>query len=128
MGREIMKAYITCPVSHTSKRLKLLPLIEKVVKTKGIEPFVFKIGGKPADIFQRDLEALKSSDILIAEVSERSHGVGIEIGISYNFVLKRILLIEKGGFVTKLAEGMPDTQIIEYSDEADLIAKLGEAL
>jgi len=123
-----MKAYITCPASHTKKRLKLLPIIEEVVKAKDIEPFIFKIGGEAGDIFERDLEALKSSDLLIAEVSERSHGVGIEIGLSYSIGLKRILLIEKGNFVTKLAQGLPDTQIIEYSDEADLKVKLSKVL
>ena len=92
-----MKAYITCPVSHTQKRLDLLPIIETIVKSKGIESFVFQIGGSPKEIFQRDFEQLKSSDILIAEVSERSHGVGIEIGLSYSFGLKRILLLENGG-------------------------------
>lgn len=123
-----MKAYITCPASHTSNRLKLLPLIEKVVKVKGIEPLVFKIGGDPADIFNRDYEALKSSDILIAEVSERSHGVGIEIGMSHSLGLKKILLIENGNFVTKLAQGMPDTIIVEYLDKDDLEDKLGQVL
>ncbi len=113
--------------SH-KKRLKLLPLIEKVVKSRGIEPFVFKIGGRSADIFERDYRALKSCDILIAEVSERSHGVGIEIGLSYCLGLKRILLIEKGSFVTKLAEGMPKTNIIKYSSENDLEDKLKKAI
>ena len=123
-----MKAYITCPVSHTNKRLKLLPLIEKVVKAKGLEPLVFTIGGEPADIFKRDIKALKSSDILIAEASEGSHGVGMEIGLSHCLGLKRILLVEIGNFVTKLAQGMPDTTIVEYLDEDDLQDKLGEAL
>jgi hypothetical protein len=123
-----MKVYITCPASHTKKRLKLLPIIEKVVKSKGIESFVFKIGGEPKDIFKRDLSALRSNDILIAEVSERSHGVGIEIGLSYLLGLKRILLIEKGNFVTKLAQGMPDTIIIEYLGEEGLRNKLGKVL
>jgi hypothetical protein len=123
-----MKAYITCPASHTRKRLKLLLIIEQAVRSKDIKPFVFKIGGKPKDIFKRDYEQLKNSDILIAEVSERSHGVGIEIGLSYCLGLKRILLIEKGKFVTKLAEGIPDTEIVEYSGKKDLRSGLEKAL
>jgi len=123
-----MKAYITCPESHTRKRLKLLLIIEQAVRSKDIKPFVFKIGGKPKDIFKRDYEQLKNSDILIAEVSERSHGVGIEIGLSYCLGLKRILLIEKGKFVTKLAEGIPDTEIVEYSGKKDLRSGLEKAL
>jgi len=123
-----MKAYITCPVSHTQERINLLPILKKVVETNGMEAFVFEVGGQPKKIFKRDYEQLKSSDILIAEVSERSHGVGIEIGLSYQLGHKRILLIEKGNYVTKLAQGMPSTIIIEYSDTEDLISQLTNAL
>ena len=121
---EPMKAYITCPVSHTQQRLNLLPSIKKVVEDNGIEPFVFEIGGDSRDIFERDYRNLKTSDIIIAEVSERSHGVGIEIGLSYSLGLKRILLIQVGSFVTKLAQGMPETTIISYQHKDDMIIKL----
>jgi len=119
-----MKAYITCPVSHSKERINILPEIEKIVKENNIEPFVFKIGGDPRDIFKRDYEQIKSSDILIAEVSEPSHGVGIEIGISYSQGLKIILLQEKGKNVTKLAQGIPNIVIIDYNDLEDLKKKL----
>jgi len=119
------KAYITCPVSHTQERLNLLPEVKTVVESKGIEPFVFIVGGEPDEIFKRDYNQLKTADIIIAEVSERSHGVGIEIGMSFCLGLRRILLIESGQTVTKLAQGMPDTVIIEYKDSNDLKDKLG---
>ena len=123
-----MKAYITCPVSHTKERLDLLPEIKSVVKEKGIDFFVFKIGGNPAEIFNRDYKQLKSCDLIIAEVSETSHGVGMEIGMSYCLNLKRILLLEKGKHVTKFAQGMPNTIIIEYENLNDLKNELSSAL
>ncbi|MDB5259790.1 MAG: hypothetical protein JWN37_21 [Candidatus Nomurabacteria bacterium] len=123
-----MKAYITCPVSHTNSRLELLPEIKKIVEENGIEPFVFEIGGTPEEIFKRDYENLKTSNVIIAEVSERSHGVGIEIGLSYHLGLRRILLIEKGQFVSKLAQGIPNTVVIEYESVDDLRNKLRESL
>lgn len=122
------KAYITCPVSHTARRLALLPEIEAVVREHRIEPFVFEIGGEAEEIFERDWRELSASSLLIAEVSETSHGVGIEIGMSYCLGLKRILVHEKGTHVTKLAQGMPQTTIIEYNDVGDLRAKLSSAL
>ena len=123
-----MKAYITCPVSHTKERLDLLPEIKSVVKEKGIDFFVFKIGGNPAEIFNRDYKQLKSCDLIIAEVSETSHGVGMEIGMSYCLNLKRILLLEEGKHVTKFAQGMPGTTIIEYKNIKDLKTKLSSVL
>ena len=123
-----MKAYITCPVSHTKNRLNLLPDIKSIAEKNNIDCFVFEIGGNPEEIFKRDYEQLKSCDLIIAEVSETSHGVGIEIGLSYCLNLKRILLLEKGKSVTKLAQGMPNTIIIEYCDIKDLKEKLSSVL
>jgi len=123
-----MKAYITCPVSLTKERLNLLPEIKAIVEQKGIGAFVFEIGGDPNDIFNRDYEQLKSCDLIIADVSETSHGVGIEIGMSYCLNLKRILLLEKGKYLTKLAQGMPNTTLIEYENLEDLKTKLSLVL
>lgn len=119
-----MKAYITCPVSHTKERLNLLPVIKSVVESKGIESFVFQIGGCPSEIFHRDYLQLKSCNLLVAEVSETSQGVGIEIGLSFCLGLERVLLYEKGNHVTKLAQGMPNTSLIEYENAQDLKDKL----
>ncbi|PIN89901.1 hypothetical protein COU60_02290 [Candidatus Pacearchaeota archaeon CG10_big_fil_rev_8_21_14_0_10_34_76] len=123
-----MKAYITCPVSHTNTRLDLLPEIKKIAEEAGLDTYVFEVGGTPEDIFKRDHDQLKSCDLIIAEVSETSHGVGIEIGMSFFIGMKRILLLEKGKEVTKLAQGMPNTKIIHYQNLEDLKSKLIHAL
>jgi len=123
-----MKAYISCPCSHSKKRLALLPTTQSIAEKNGWETFVFLIGGTPAEIFKRDYNQLKSSDIIITEVSERSHGIGAEIGISFCLGLKRILLIEKGENLTKFILGMPDTVIVEYENQKDLEKKLNEEL
>jgi len=123
-----MKAYITCPVTITNKRLDFLPEIKKIVESKGLETFVIKVGGTPEEIFDRDYNQIKSSDLIIAEVSEPSHGVGIEIGMSFSLGLKRILLFQKGSTVTKLAQGMPDTFIVEYEELEDLKNNLNKTL
>ena len=115
-----MKAYITCPVTHTQNKTRILSVIEQVVKNNGHDTFVFKIGGPPKEIFTRDFRELKSSDLLIAEISEPSHGVGAEIGMSYCFDLDRILLYERGKNVSKFLSGMPRTTIMEYITLKDL--------
>ena len=124
-----MEAYITCPCDHSNKRLSLLPIIKEAVLANGFEAFIFKIGGDdPKEILRRDYEQMKKCDLIIAEVSERSHGVGIEIGISYCLGLKRILLLAEGEHITKLAQGMPDTHLIYYKDKKDLKEKLNNKL
>lgn len=119
-SKETMKAYITCPVTHSQKRLDLLPLLEEKLRARGIETFVFEIGGSPEEIFQRDLEQLRTCDLLVAEVSEKSHGVGIEIGLSFAFGAKRILLHEEGTNVTPMATGMSNTWVISYKIPSEI--------
>lgn len=119
-----MKAYITCPITHSQKRHSLLSQIKFVVESKNIDSYVFEVGGEPKDIFEEDYNQLKSCDILIAEVSEPSHGVGIEIGIAFSLNHRIILLLEKGNRVTKLAQGMPNAAIIEYENIEDLKQRL----
>jgi len=104
--------------------MNLLPTIKSIAENSGIDTYTFEIGGLPDEIFKRDYEQIKNCNIIIAEVSERSHGVGIEIGMSYCLGLKRILLIQENEHVTKLAQGMPDTTIINYKDKIDLKVKL----
>lgn len=123
-----MKAYITCPVTNSKERLNLLPQIKEFLKEKKIDSFVFEIGGTPSEIFERDYNQLKSSNFLIADVSEVSHGVGIEIGMSYCLGLKIILLIEKGKKFTRLAQGIPNALIIEYKNLNDLKTKLDSVI
>lgn len=123
-----MKAYITCPICITNTRLPLLAEVENIAKKEKIEVFFFDISGSPEEVFEKDFFRLQSSQLLIAEVSEPSHGVGILIGLSFFLDLKRILLIEKGRKLSKIASGIPDTQLIEYDDTIDLKKKLTEAL
>lgn len=65
-----------------------MPEIKSIVEKNNIDCFVFEIGGNPKEIFKRDYEQLKSCNLIIAEVSETSHGVGIEIGLSYCLNIK----------------------------------------
>ncbi|HBG81969.1 TPA: hypothetical protein DDW69_03985 [candidate division CPR2 bacterium] len=123
-----MKAYVTCPISITNQRLPLLAQVKDLVKSKGIDTFTFNIAGTPRHVFEKDYEQLKQSDLLIVEVSEPSHGVGVLIGLSYSLGLKRILLLRKGRSLTKIAPGIPKTLVIEYEDIDDLKEKLDQVL
>ncbi len=123
-----MKAYITCPVTQSNNRLNLLPLIKGVAEKSGLNTFVFIVGGEPKEIFERDYSQIKKCDLIIADVSEPSHGVGIEIGLSYCLGLRRILLFEKGKKITKLAQGMPNTIFVEYSSIEEMKSKLKQAI
>lgn len=81
-----------------------------------------------ADVYRRDLEWLASCDLLVAEASGSSYGVGFEVG----FVLgrahltgQRVLLLynaERRGLISRLIVGNCDKfcTTVEYTSMEDL--------
>ena len=79
--------YLACSMIKAKKiDFPLLDFLEKWVQKQNYKPFT---PGKmkdanPQDIFDRDLSMLEKSEIIIADVNEPSHGVGMEI--MYGFI------------------------------------------
>jgi nucleoside 2-deoxyribosyltransferase len=82
----------------------------------------------PKEIFVRDTMGVKSSDIILAEVSKPSHGVGMEIMLAYMEGKRIILLAKKDVKLSALLEGIKDDVIIRYEDEEELLEKLRKEL
>ena len=70
-------------------------------------------------------EALKTVDLMIAEVSHPSTGLGIEIGWANAYGKRIILLYKKGSKVPSSLKNI-SSEFIEYQDGKDLIKKLKE--
>ena len=61
----------------------------------------------PSDVYARDVDWILTTDILLAEVSVPSHGVGYEIGFALN-AGKHVLCIHQAGrAVSKMITGNP---------------------
>ncbi len=80
------------------------------------------------EIFERDIEGVKECNILVAEISDRSHGVGMEIMQAYIQRKKIICLFKKGVKVSRMILGLPEAHLIEYSVEHEMVEKLNEFL
>ncbi|RLD07460.1 MAG: deoxyribonucleoside 5'-monophosphate N-glycosidase [Chloroflexi bacterium] len=61
----------------------------------------------PSDVYARDVDWILTSDILIAEVSVPSHGVGYEIGFALNAGKPVLCLHDAGRKVSKMIIGNP---------------------
>ena len=74
------------------------------------------------EIFKRDIEMLKIADLLIAEVSVPSLGVGYEIASAINFNKPVICLYHMGSKfkLSSLISGNPDVIIVKYRDVSEL--------
>lgn len=62
----------------------------------------------PQDVYQRDVNWIRDCDVLIAEVSVPSHGVGYEIGFALSGGKSVLCLYQQGRNVSKMISGNPD--------------------
>ena len=85
-------------------------------------------GASVINVFQRDKNGVESSDILVADVSQPSIGVGMEIMAAY-CAGRRIILVQRRGIVTSgMLQHMEGKQTVEFDDERSLATGLRDAL
>ena len=62
---------------------------------------------EPSYIYHRDMTWIQESDLLVAEVSTPSHGVGYEIGYALNLNKPVLCLYNQSVLITKMITGNP---------------------
>jgi len=77
----------------------------------------------PHEVYARDVGWIRSSDVLIAEVSVPSHGVGYEIGFALGIGKPALALYQQGRKVSKMISGNPDDrlQVKSYCEAVEAI-------
>ena len=74
----------------------------------------------PSDVYARDVSWIQASDMLLAEVSVPSHGVGYEIGFALNLGKPVLCLYQEGRPVSKMITGNPHPALtIKGYDDAE---------
>ena len=85
----------------------------------------------PCTIFDRDLGWLKEADVLVAEVSTPSTGVGYEIAAArYQFGIPVVCLYRPGATkrCSAMVAGDREIVLIQYDDAATMLRRLREEL
>ena len=79
----------------------------------------------PQDVYQRDVNWINNCDVLIAEVSVPSHGVGYEIGFALHIGKPVLCLHQKERKVSKMITGNSDPALTvnDYSNVKEAIAQ-----
>ena len=83
------------------------------------------------DIFERDVGWLSQADVLVAEVSVPSTGVGYEIATMRYRYEKPVIALYRPAYTsrcTAMVSGDRGIELIEYDSLADLLARLRQAL
>lgn len=128
MNKGSRNVYIACSMIKAQHLdFSLLDLLFNFVQEQNFNSF---IPGKMKDapskvIFDRDMNWLKQSDFIIADVNEPSHGVGMEIMYAYEHNIPVVCLLNTTNKpLSRMVEGSPHVYLLEYTTEQDLIEKL----
>ena len=91
-----------------------------------IEDPGFKLSA--TDVFNRDLSGVEECDILVAEITLASHGVGMET-MAAHFYGKQILLLHKqGAKISRMLLGIPSAKLVEYTTSDEMTKALKDIL
>ncbi len=77
----------------------------------------------PGDVYTRDVTWIRNADVLVAEVSTPSHGVGYEIGYALGLGKPVFACSRKDRKISKMISGNPDPKlnVKQYSDFEDAV-------
>ena len=69
----------------------------------------------PQTVYRRDTGWIRGSDVLIAEISTPSHGVGYEVGYALHHMIPVLCLYQRGKTVSKMITGNHDPLLTTYA-------------
>ena len=84
----------------------------------------------PVEVYMRDVTWIRNCDVLIAEVSVPSHGVGYEIGFSLGLGKPVLALYREDHKLSKMISGNPDPNLTvkAYQSPENAIDQIREFL
>ncbi|MEM0117568.1 MAG: nucleoside 2-deoxyribosyltransferase [Conexivisphaerales archaeon] len=129
-----MKVYLSVPMIN-NRNIERSRLIAEIIEETGntlASPWVLgeveSASPEGVNVFERDRTGAENCDMLIADVSMPSNGVGMEIMAAYYAGKKIVLLAKNGSRVSRMLLHMKRKEIIFFDDNDDLKNKLKEFL
>ncbi|MGC8933548.1 MAG: hypothetical protein ACP5LN_00050 [Thermoproteota archaeon] len=131
---ESMKVYLSVPIVG-GRNLELAKAISNVIVECGNEltsQWVISedpgFSASPSYVYERDTNGVKTSDIIVAEVSTPSHGVGMEIMLAITLRKRIIALARRDSQISRMLLGAPNIEWIFYDKVEEMTQKLKEKL
>ncbi|MBO3763387.1 MAG: hypothetical protein JTT16_01935 [Candidatus Brockarchaeota archaeon] len=129
-----MKVYLSVPIIG-GRNLELAKIISNIIMECGHELLSQWVISEdpgfslsPSYVFERDTNGVKKSDIVVAEVSTPSHGVGMEIMLAITLGKRIIALARKDSRISRMLLGAPNIEWIFYDEIKEIAQKLKEKL
>ena len=120
----MVQAYLSAPIIHSALRKDdFCTVVVKALEDKGIAVFAPQFLGPatPKIIYKRDVENVMKSDFLVAEITNPSLGVGMEIMLSIEY-LKPALLFYNSDInnLSKMVQGAVGKVLFVYDSLEDV--------
>jgi nucleoside 2-deoxyribosyltransferase len=129
-----LKIYLAVPITYNRDRsfaISLADALEKLghqVTSKWVLDKDPSWGLNANQIAERDFGALQGSDVLVAEISSPSHGVGMEVEFAVIKGKKVICLMHPGSKLSGLIVGTPSISVVTYLDGEDAVRRVNGLL
>lgn len=135
-----MNIYFACSITGGREFESVYQSIVHALTEKGHEvPTAYLAGSgvtaleaviDPQEVYLRDVTWIRACDVLIAEVSAPSHGVGYEIGFALGLGKPVLALFQEGRKISKMISGNPDAKLAlkTYKTPEDAIQLIDEFL
>jgi nucleoside 2-deoxyribosyltransferase len=116
-GREFESVYqvVVQALTENGHKVPTAHLVESGVMTS-------EAAIDPNEVYARDAAWIRACDVLIAEVSVPSHGVGYEIGFALGMGKPVLALFQEGRKVSKMISGNPDPNLTVKSYKSPIDA------
>ena len=130
----VKKIYLSVPIIANRDTLTALEIAGVIKSTchELISPWVLREdpngGLNAAGVFERDTNAVRRCDTIIADVSTPSLGVGMEVMLAHTLGKEVICVYRHGIRLSWMVKGLPGAVLIEFKDGRDLREKLSTKL
>jgi len=130
----MLKVYLSVPMI-ANRALERAKLMAKAIGDSGHEvtsPWVLgpieRSGHASVNVFERDTRGAETCDCLVADVSEPSIGVGMEIMAAYNAGRRIVLVMKRGSVTSRMLLHMDRKETVEYDDDSEVYSGLRRIL
>ena len=124
-----MKVYLSVPMI-ANRAIDRAKLMAKAIEDSGNEvtsPWVLgqiEKSVSQVNVFERDRTGSETCDVLVADVTEPSTGVGMEIMAAYKAGRRVVIVTKKGNMTSRMLQHMDGKETLEYEDESEVYREL----
>jgi 2'-deoxynucleoside 5'-phosphate N-hydrolase len=128
-----LKVYLSVPMV-ANRAIDRANLMAKAIQDSGHEvtsPWVLgpiEKHGSAVNVFERDTEGAEKCDILVADVSEPSIGVGMEIMAAYKAGRRIVLVVKRGNVTSRMLSHMDRKETVEFDQDSEVYSGLRRIL